>query len=231
MDRRQIEPEQSGFLKDLNEDTSDYNDIVEYKGKHYRVPYKMVKEMVVTNLSKQELIDIEHTARLQYRLLLIDSILKAKIEFIHGKMIIIYNPKESPNRKDKISTDEIIQFLAKEGVHVDRSMIAERDVDYFEEIYKPQFEPATIREHAPYGYTLEEWRKIKPEWIKQMQKSKTEKWDKFRAFQDSYLEQHPELWSEYGFAPKGKKLSLMDRILGRKANKDEKEKGFWFHGV
>ncbi len=116
-------------------------------------------------------------------------------------------------------------------MHVDRSTIAERDVDYFEEIYKPQFEPATIREHAPYGYTLEEWRKIKPEWIKEMQKSKTEKWNKFRQFQDSYLEKYPELWSEYGFAPKEKKPSLMDRILGRKVKKEEKEKGFWFHGV
>ncbi len=195
MDRRQTAPEESGFLKDLkDQEEADYDDQVVYKGKTYRVPYKMVKEVTITGVSKEELRDIEHSARLQYRLLLLDSVLKAKIEFIRARIIITYNPKESPNRKDKISQEELIAFLAKEGVHIDPAKAVSRDVDYFEEIYKYQFEPATIREHAPYGYTLEEWKtKLKPEWEKMQAESKIKKYENFKKFQENYLETHPQL--------------------------------------
>ncbi len=231
MDRRQSAPEESGFIKDLKEpEEAEYNDQVVYNGKTYRIPYKMVKEVVITDLSKEELKDIEHSARLQYRLLLQDAVLKAKIEFIRARMAITYNPKESPNRKAKISLAELIEFLAKEGVHVDPAKATERDVDYVNEIYKYQFEPATIREHAPYGYTLEEWKKLKPEWEKVKAEREDMKHEKFKQWQDSYLDTHPELAKEYGYVPKPKKLSIMQKIFGEK-KKGEKEKGFWFHGV
>jgi hypothetical protein len=231
MDRRQSAPEESGFLKDLKEtDEADYDDSVTYNGKKYRVPYKMVKEIIITDVSKSELRDIEHSARLQYRLLLLDSVLKAKVEFIRGRIIITYNPLESPNRKPKISRDELVHFLSKEGVNVDTTKIASRDVDYFEEIYKYQFAPATIREHAPYGYTMEEWKKLKPGWEKLMAEAKVKKYENFQKWQDNYLETHPEIAKEYGYVPKPKKLSIRERIFGRKEKKD-KEKGFWFHGA
>ncbi len=230
MDRRQNVPEESGFLKDLKEEQeAEYNDQVSYNGKTYRVPYKIVKEVIFSELSKEELRDIEHSARLQYRLLLLDSILKAKVEFIRGRITITYNPKESTNRKEKISTDELISFLAKEGVNTDPSKATQRDVDYFEEIYKYQFEPATIREHAPYGHTLKEWKLLKPRWNKVLAESKVQKEAQFKAFQENYLEANPDLAKEYGYVPRPKKATIIERIFGNREKK--KEKGFWFHGA
>ena len=228
MDRRENAPEENGFLKDLKTEEIDYDDKVEYNGKTYRVPYKMIKEVVFANLNPQELQDIEHAARLQYRLLLLDSVLKAKVEFIRNKIIITYNPPEAKNRKDKVSQQQLAEFLAKEGVNVNPSHISERDVDYFEEIYKYQFEPATIREHAPYGYTREEWKRMKPEWEKKQKEAIAAKYDKFKNWQNTYLETHTDLAKEYGYTPEPKKLSIMDRIKGKR---NDKEKGFWFHGV
>src|SRR5580700_1080029 len=138
MDRREGVSE-SGFKKDLEQQSDDYNDKVMEDGKPIRVPYSMVKEVIFTNLSEIELRDIEHSARLQYRLLLMDPVLKAKVEFIRKKIIITYNPTGAENRKEKISQRELVEFLAKEGVHVNIDYIAERDVDYYNEIYKYQF--------------------------------------------------------------------------------------------
>ena len=230
MDRRESAPEESGFLKDLKTEELEYDDKVEYKGKTYRVPYKMIKEVIFSNLNPQELKDIEHSARLQYRLLLLDSVVRAKVEFTWKKITITYNPPESTNRKEKISQQELAQFLANEGVNVNPASIAERPVDYFEEIYKYQFEPATIREHAPYGYSKEEWKTMKPEWEKKQREMIDAKYQKFKNFQNSYLDTHPELAKEYNYTPAPKKLSIMDRIMG-KGRKGEKDKGFWFHGI
>lgn len=231
MDRRESAPEESGFLKDLKSEDVEYDDKVEYQGKMYRVPYKIVKEAVFSNLNPVELGSIEYSARLQYRLLLMDSVLKAKVEFIRNRITVTYNPLESPNRKEKISRQQLIEFLAKEGVTINPSSISERDVDYFEEIYKYQFEPETIREHAPYGYTIQEWKSMKPEYQAKLGLANAAKLDKFRQWQDSYLGQHPDVAKQYGYVPKEeKKPSLTDRIMGRGKKKD-KEKGFWFHGV
>jgi len=230
MDRRENAPTESGFLKDLKTEDIEYDDKVVYKGKSYRVPYKMIKEVTFTNLNPAQLRSIEYSARLQYRLLLLDSVLRAKIEFIRNKMTITYNPIESKNRKDKISREQLIEFLAKEGVTVNMQSISERDVDYFQEIYRYQFEPATIREHAPYGYTIQEWKKMKPEYEKKMKEQIAAKYNKFRKWQDNYLEAHPDLAKQYNYVPKPKKVSIVERIMG-KGKKGEKDKGFWFHGV
>ena len=155
---------------------------------------------------------------------------RAKVEFTWKKITITYNPPESTNRKEKISQQQLLQFLAKEGVYVNPASIAERPVDYFEEIYKYQFEPATIREHAPYGYSKEEWKKMKPEWEKRQQEMIDAKYQKFKNFQNNYLDTHPELAKEYNHTPAPRRLSIMDRIMG-KGRKGEKDKGFWFHGI
>ena len=231
MDRRENAPEENGFLKDLKTAEVEYDDKIEYNGKTYRVPYKMVREVVFSNLDSGDLTDIEHSARLQYRLLLLDSVLKAKVEFTWKRITVTYNPREATNRKEKTSRDEIIAFLGKEGVTVDLRHISERDVDYVREIYSYQFEPATIREHAPYGYTIQEWKKMKPEWEKKQRHTIAAKYDKFRNWQDSYLEQHEDLAKEYGYVKaEPKKVGFVGRLLG-KGKKDEKDKGFWFHGI
>ena len=231
MDRRINAPEESAFLKDLNEEDGDYDDKVLVDGKHYRIPYKTVKEVTFSNLNAYDLKDIPYSARLQYRLLLLDSVLKAKVEFVKNRITITYNPTGSGNRKEKISREELMQFLSKEGVTVSAAAISERDVDYVEEIYKYQSNPDTIREHAPYGYTRDEWKSMKPGWASHQKKATAEKYEKFQRFQDSYLAQHPEL-AKMGVSQNFKKQddkSLIGRILGKE--RKDKEKGFWFHGV
>ena len=69
-------------------------------GKQYRVPYRTIKQVIFTSLSKEELIDIPHAARLQYRLMLLDPVIKARVDFTKLKMSIIYNPREADNLKE-----------------------------------------------------------------------------------------------------------------------------------
>jgi hypothetical protein len=228
MDRRDIR-EESGFAKDLKSTGKDeYIDYtVTENGKSYRIPYKMVREMVITGVDKQELKDIPHSARIQYRLLLLDAILKAKIEFIRGKVTITYNPSGAANSKDKISKEEIIMFFAEQGVHIDPKGITEREVDYINEIYKPQFDPAQIREHPPYGYTREEWKKMKPKYAEKMIKGNRKKQEKFHEWQQSYIRKYPEIAKEYGIEAEPVKKGIFAKLAG----KEKKEKGFWFHGV
>ncbi|MDE1823411.1 MAG: hypothetical protein KGI00_00105 [Candidatus Micrarchaeota archaeon] len=229
MDHRENANNASGFMKDLESGGEDFNDMITENGKTFRVPYRMVKEVIFKNLRKEELKDMEHSARLQYRLLLMDPILKAKVEFNKQRIVIVYNPVGADNRKEKISERELMEFLAKEGIKVDRSSVDERDVDYYNEIYRYQFDPVSIREHPPYSYTREQWREMKPAWEKMRDEAEAVKKEKFREWQRSFLDAHPELAKEYNHVPQKKKPTLMERIFGKK--KDEKEKGFWFHGA
>lgn len=224
MDRRNNIPEESGYAKNLTQ-VQEYDDKIVYKGKTYRVPYKVVREAVIT-VSKESMQDLEHAARLQYRLMLLDSVIKAKVEFVKGLITIVYNPKDSPNIKEKASIGELIEFISKEGV-IPEGRFTERPVDYFEEIYKRQFEPAQIREHPPYGYTLKEWKSLKPGWEKLLNEKNASKHYNFKKFQEKYLEEHPALAAEYHPAAKPKKPSILKRIFGS----GDKEKGFWFHGL
>ena len=120
MDRRDNEPSENGFIKDLKVEEKEYNDKVEYNGKVYRVPYRMIKEVVFFDISAGDLKSIENSARLQYRLLLMDSVLKAKVEFVKNRITITYNPLEAQNRKEKTSTKELIDFLAREGIRTSK---------------------------------------------------------------------------------------------------------------
>ena len=214
-------------------DSKEYQEYVDENGARYRVPYHMVKEIIFTGIKKEDLIDTEHSARLQYRLMLKDSILFAKVEFVARKIRVTYNPDTSDNRKEKISLQQLVDFLAKEGVHVDAQQAQQRDVDYYNEIYKYQYSPPSVREHPPYGYTLEEWRNgMKAEYETHKSEYDKAKLDKYHAFQNEYAQEHPELAAELGIKIETKKED--DSLLGRalKKKKEEKdEKGFWFHGV
>src|SRR5271155_4685102 len=103
MDRRENAPHETAYQQDLKkqEVAATYDDMVVENGKSFRVPYKMVRQVYFSNIKKEELIDLEHAARLQYRLLLMDSVIKAKVEFAKLKIWIVFNPKEANNRKEK----------------------------------------------------------------------------------------------------------------------------------
>lgn len=135
--------------------------VVDKNGVKVRMPYQMIKLVEFDDIDPKELIDIPHSARLQYRLLLMDAVIRCKVEFVKRKIIVIYNHPEAKNYKDKISQQQLIEFLAKEGVHVKLDKMTERDFDYFKEHYTYAFEPEVIRESVPYGYTKEEWQKMK----------------------------------------------------------------------
>lgn len=231
MDRREDPTQQNVYQKELEEQMSGkqviYNDQMMIDGKPYRVPYKMIKEIEFSNLKKEELIDIEHAGRLQYRLMLLETVIRAKVEFVKQKITIVYNPLAAENNKPKTSAEELVSFLAKEGVKVNLQFMQQRDFDYFKEMYTYQFNPPSIRERPPYGYTMEEWKKMREKYYKDTEEGKQKAREKFKDWQDSYAMQHPDVLADK--VPAGvKKLSLKEKLFGRK-KKDEK--GFWFHGV
>lgn len=226
MDKRE-NVEQNLYQKELQEEAGNFNEYVEENGNKFRMPYKMVKEVIFNSVRKEELIDIEHAARLQYRLLLNDAILRAKVEFVKQRITLTYNPIDSETSKPKISVEGIAEMLAAEGVHLDLGARTERDVDYYKEIYSYQFNPPSIREHAPYGYTLDEWRKMKPEYQRKKAEYEKKKLEKFEAFQEGYAQEHPDFAKQAGIEVKPQKKPILG-IFGRKKSG---EKGFWFHGV
>ncbi|MCL4404501.1 hypothetical protein M1583_00735, partial [Candidatus Marsarchaeota archaeon] len=70
--------------------------------------------------------------------------------------------------------------------------------DYYKNFYSYAFNPPAIREHAPYGYTIQEWKKMKPEYEKKKAEYRKKSEEKFHNFQMEYLKEHPELAKEYG---------------------------------
>ncbi len=168
---RRTEPENK-TQEDMNAE-SDY--ITDKNGIRVRMPYKTIKLVEFDNLDPKELIDIPHSARVQYRLLLMDAVLRAKVEFVKRKATVIYNHPEAKNYKDKINQQQLIEFFEKEGIHVDRNAIKERDYDYVKEHYTYAFEAPEIRESVPYGYTKEEWHKYKEEAARKKQEERAQK--------------------------------------------------------
>ena len=236
MDRRE-DADTYTYQKELEKEraeTKEYNEYVEENGLKYRVPFHTVRQIVFTDVKKEELIDTEHAARLQYRLMLQEAVLFAKVEFVARKISITYNPTGADNRKAQMSRQDVVDFLAKQGVHVGTNpeSVSERDVDYYNEHYKYHYNPPSIREHPPYGYTLDEWRNgMKAEYETHKAAYDKAKLDKYHEFQNNYLREHPELAAEMGVKvqePKEEK-GILGKILKKKAKKDEK--GFWFHGV
>ena len=80
----------------MNEDFDPY---VTENGNKFTVPYQMIKKVTFTNVSKAEMIDIPHAARLQYRLMLLEPIMKASVDFTKSKITVIYNPDTADNNK------------------------------------------------------------------------------------------------------------------------------------
>jgi hypothetical protein len=210
---------------------SDYNSYVVEDGKQYRVPYKMINKVTFTGLKKEELIDIPHAARLQYRLMLLDPVIKARVDFTKLKIVVIYNPRGADNIKEKISLEELKEFLTKQGVNVSDASTKVEDYDYYKELYSYAYNPPSIRERAPYGYTMEQWKSMKPEWEKKMKDGEIEKQVKFKKFQEGYLDANPEMAPKIveGYKQKSENITFLKRIFGKK--KKGNEKGFWFHGV
>ncbi len=173
----------------------DSNQYIVEDGVKVRLPYKMIKQVIFTGVSRQDMVDQQHAARLQYRLLLLDPVIKAWVEFVKERITVIYNPTGADNIREKMSLDDIIQFLGKEGVHVDRNSSSERDYDYYREFYSYAFNSPVIREHAPYGYTDEQWKRMKPAWEKKMREVRERKEVQFKEYQKKYELQHPEVYS------------------------------------
>ncbi len=241
MDRREeIQSDRNRYKKELEEQRDQEIDFskqyIEENGNKIRVPYRTVKKIVFLDVSQTELRDIEHAARLQYRLMLQDAVLKATINFTKKTITVIFNPDDADNLKEKTNPDNIMAFLAEQGVHVDRSMMKEEDYDYLNNLYNYAFNPPSIREHPPYGYTKAEWEKIKPEWEAKSAKATKEKLEKFRKFQENYdakiwAQQNPEAAAAKAEEER-KSKSLMHRIFGGKKKQGDKgDKEFWFHGI
>jgi hypothetical protein len=160
MDRRdvqQVEQQRQAF-ESAEEGQKGEMEWLDEDGKKFRMPYRMIKEVTFSDLDTKELKDIPYCARLQYRLMLMDSVLKAKVAFHKRFITIIYNPVGATNIKEKISMEQLVQFLANEGVHVKPEKTAERDYDYYREFYQYAYFPPVIREAPPYGWTREEWK-------------------------------------------------------------------------
>ncbi|HUC38583.1 MAG TPA: hypothetical protein VL944_00445 [Candidatus Acidoferrum sp.] len=232
MDHRDIK-EASKYQQDLERERQlggaveeDY--ITDEQGNKVRMPYRMIKEVRFSNISQKDMVDPQHAARLQYRLSIMDYIIKASVNYARSRITIIYNPKGAKNRREQISQQELIEFLAKEGVKVDMAQITERDYDYVKEFYNYAYFSPTIREHPPYGYTKEEWASMKDEYMEKNKKYNKEKLEKFQAWQKEYA---VSTGLEKGtVAPQ--KVSVLGKLLGKKGPKMKKdEKGFWFHGV
>jgi hypothetical protein len=214
----------SGYQSTAVQANESFDAYVTVNGEKFRVPYRMIKRVTFTNVNKAELIDIPHAARLQYRLMLLDPIMKASVDFTKSKIIVTYNPDTADNNKEKISLEDLREVLKKEGISTDPAHLIDEDYDYYKNFYSYAYNPPTIRERAPYGYTPEQWQKQKPEWEEKLKTGNLEKVAKHKAFQEEYLEENPEIAQKIdpNFRPGTKKLSKKKGGGG---------KGFWFHGI
>ncbi|MFP3279204.1 MAG: hypothetical protein RXP92_02760 [Candidatus Micrarchaeota archaeon] len=161
-----------------------------------RMPYRKIKMVTFTNIKKEELKDVSHAARLQYRLMLLDAVIKAWVNYAKGQISIIYNPVGADNIREKISLEDLISFLEHEGVHIDRSNMKERDFDYVEEFYSYAFNPKVIREHPPYGMSNEEWKARKAKLEEEAKEAREKKLKEFREWQKKYKEEHKDILAD-----------------------------------
>lgn len=160
-------------------------------GRKYRMPYTAVRKATFSNLSRTELVDVPHSARLQYRLMLLAAVIKAVVDFDNAQITIIYNPSNADNASEKTTFDGLVKMLSKEGVHAGKSDTG--DYDYYKEFYTSSHNPETIKESPPYGYTANEWSAMKSRWQKKMAESAARKMEKFRRWQEAYLNSKPNI--------------------------------------
>jgi hypothetical protein len=193
MDKRESDY-RSFYAKSQGGEASAYGGYVEDRGGKYMVPYQKVRRAVFAGVSREELRDPEHAARLQYRLLLMEPVLAASVDFDGLAISLVYNPEDAVNRNEKISLRGIADFLAGEGVHVDAGKAESKELDYYRDIYEYYNDPKTIRERPPYSYTLEEWKKgMKEKYEKGMAAAEKKKLDEFGKWRAEFEKEHPEL--------------------------------------
>jgi len=199
MDRRDVNSK-PGYAEELAKENSSEIDLskeyIKIGDALVRMPYRKIKMVTFTNIKKEEIKDIPHAARLQYRLMLLDAVIKARVNYAKGQISIIYNPVGADNIREKISLDELISFLEHEGVHIDKNNMNERDFDYIEEFYSYAFNPKVIREHPPYGMSNEEWKVRKAELEKEAKEVEEKKLKKFREWQKKYKEEHKDILAD-----------------------------------
>lgn len=163
------------------------------------LPYGIVKRVVFSGISRDEISDIGRAARLQYRLLLLDPVLRAKVDSLGCTITIIYNPETAANRNEKMSLKSIVEFLSRQGVHVSEKRAELSDLEYRREIYDYNYNPSTIRERPPFGYTLDEWRNgMRLKFEESVRAADTKKLAGFRAWQKKFKGEHPELAGKAG---------------------------------
>ena len=170
----------------------DFDPYVVENGSRFTVPYRTIKMVTFTNVSQVEMVDAAHAARLQYRLLLLNPVIKAVVDFTKSKITVIFNPETSDNNKEKISLEQLRETLKKEGITTRDSSTTIEDYDYYKSFYSRGYNPPIIRETTPYGWTQEQWRKLKPAWEKKVREGDIKRQEKFRAFQQEYLKENPE---------------------------------------
>ncbi len=193
MDKRERDY-RSFYAKNSGAELSASSEYIEDNGGKYMVPYKKVREVVFKNASGDGLKDAERAARLQYRLILMEPVLMASVDFEGRTIRVLYNPEDAANRNEKISLKGIVDFLANEGVHADAAKAESREIDYYREVYGRYYSPKTIRERPPYGFTLEEWeRGMKAKYEKKMGAAEKKKLAEFREWQAEFEAEHPEL--------------------------------------
>lgn len=161
------------------------------EGKKYRIPYHIVKRAVFSNLKSEELIDMQHSARLQYRLMLLDPVIKAIVDFNELRITVIYNSTGAENSRAGMSIEQLNEFLAREGVHAGQGSTENEDYDYYKQFYSYAYSSPTIRESAPYGYTLEEWKSMESAYLKKISKKDKDKLAGFHEWQKAYLKDNP----------------------------------------
>jgi hypothetical protein len=170
------------------------DEYVEDNGGRYLVPYRKVRQVVFRGVRKEELVDPEHAARLQYRLILMEPILLAAVDFDEREIGVFYNPEEATNRNERISLQGIVDFLASEGVHVDSKGAESKEVDYYASVYGYYHNPKSVRERPPYGYTLDEWKSgLKERYEKGMAGAEKKKLKEWLEWQAGFEKEHPEL--------------------------------------
>ena len=101
----------------------------------------MIKRVTFTNVNKAEMLDIPHAARLQYRLMLLDPIMKASVYFTKAKIIVTYNPDTAYNNKEKISLEDLKEVLKKEGISTDPADLVNEDYDHYKNFYPYAYIP------------------------------------------------------------------------------------------
>ncbi len=200
---------------------------VEENGKKYVVPYRTIKRVMFSNISQKELIDIPHAARLQYRLMLLEPVIKATVNYVKGTILVTYNNVGSGNLKEKMSREELIEFLGTQNIHIDPAAVEEQDYDYYNAFFRYTFNPQRVRETAPYGIKTEEWRKIRPEYEAKTEDAFKKKMGEFHEWQDSYAVEHPDILNEY---VKAEVKSKRGGLFGKKKVKGTSG-GHWFHGI